>query len=374
MDSGGERTAYTPISNFVYDVNYQIYSYVTQEQIDVYTKKDLTIHNNWWTGIGDTIYILGEYGSALQICYPIDAAYGGGYKLGWIPNSSIKIEQEKILENITINTYPVKTEYLVGETIDLTGLEIMLTYSDSSTEIITTGFTVSGFSSNTTGEKNVTVTYEEKSANFSVNVKEESVALPQYNMTVATGRAGETVEVYVSITNNPGIISLRYSIAYDTNALELVGVEDCGMLNGYTTPSQTINSPYILRWADSFATENNISNGDVVKLSFKIKEIADVGAYDISVSHIESRNINGTKINFEKTSSSINVIDYILGDIDDDGEISDWDSILLNRYLAGWNVDINENACDVDEDGEISDWDAIVLERYLAGWSIELGN
>jgi len=61
------------------------------------------------------------------------------------------------------------------------------------------------------------------------------------------------------------------------------------------------------------------------------------------------------------------------GDIDGDGEISDWDAIILNRYLAGWGVTINQSAADVDGDGEVSDWDAIILERYLAGWDITIG-
>jgi len=194
---------------------------------------------------------------------------------------------------------------------------------------------------------------------------------PQYEISTEKGRAGEEVEVYISIKNNPGIISLRNSISYDTTALELVGVENLGLLKGYTNPSTTISSPYILRWADSLALENNTSDGEFVKLIFKIKENTEVGDYEISVNPIESRNFNGEKIAFEAATSSITVIDYIVGDIDNDGEITDWDSIILNRYLAGWDVtiDILESA-DIDKDGEITDWDSIMLERYLAGWGI----
>ena len=66
-------------------------------------------------------------------------------------------------------------------------------------------------------------------------------------------------------------------------------------------------------------------------------------------------------------------ITAVFGDVDGDGEISDWDAIILNRYLAGWDVTITQSAADVDGDGEVSDWDAIVLERYLAGWNITIG-
>lgn len=64
---------------------------------------------------------------------------------------------------------------------------------------------------------------------------------------------------------------------------------------------------------------------------------------------------------------------FIPGDLDGDGEISDWDGVLLARYLAGWNVEIDLAAADVDGDGEVSDWDGVVLDRYLAGWNVTIG-
>ena len=71
------------------------------------------------------------------------------------------------------------------------------------------------------------------------------------------------------------------------------------------------------------------------------------------------------------TSEDLGVI---IGDLDGDGELSDWDGVLLARYLAGWNVEIPTlDALDIDGDGEITDWDGVVLDRYLAGWNISIG-
>ena len=206
----------------------------------------------------------------------------------------------------------------------------------------------------------------------SANDPNYDVSSAKYEVTNATGTAGSTIEVYVSIENNPGIISLRNTITYDSSALELISVQDCGLLAGYTTPSATISSPYTLRWADSLATQNNLSNGRVVKLTFQIKDDTEAGSYNISVTPVEARNVDGTKVAFSGASATVNVIDCIVGDTDGDGEVSDWDAIVLNRYLAGWSVGIELAAADVDGDGEVSDWDAIVLERYLAGWNVEL--
>ena len=64
---------------------------------------------------------------------------------------------------------------------------------------------------------------------------------------------------------------------------------------------------------------------------------------------------------------------FTRGDLDGDEEITDWDGVLLARYLAGWNVDIsNVDALDIDGDGEITDWDGVLLDRHLAGWDIKI--
>lgn len=372
LDSGGERTGYTPLSNFILDVSYPMTSYITEEQIDVYTTKELSTYQNWWTGSGDTIYILSAYEDALQICYPIDEKYGGGYKIGWIPRDAVSAEEEPAVQSISIHALPHKTEYLQGEDLDLTGLELLVTYTDNSTQVLTQGYTVSGFRTDTAGEQIITVMYGDKTADFTVCVEKGIPAAPSYCLTNATGVTGAVIEVDVSIEENPGIISLRNQIVYDSEALELVRVTETGVLRGYTTPSSVMESPYTLRWADALALENNTENGVIVRLAFLIKETAAVGDYTIFVKPVESRNFNGEKIEFAAASATVRVVDFMPGDVDADGEVSDWDAILLNRYLAGWEVEINVPAGDIDRDGEVSDWDAILLERYLSGWDIVL--
>ena len=65
---------------------------------------------------------------------------------------------------------------------------------------------------------------------------------------------------------------------------------------------------------------------------------------------------------------------YIVGDIDGDEEITDWDGVMLARYLAGWKVEIaSPEALDIDGDEEVTDWDGVLLDRYLAGWNVSIG-
>lgn len=77
---------------------------------------------------------------------------------------------------IKMKTSPTKTEYFVGEDIDLTGAKITATYEDSTTkDFDITEDMISGFASSTAGTNIVTVTYEGKTTTFDVTIKEPAV-------------------------------------------------------------------------------------------------------------------------------------------------------------------------------------------------------
>ena len=84
-------------------------------------------------------------------------------------------EKPVTLESITV-TAPTKTEYTVGDELDLAGMKVVAKYSDDTEKEITEGYEVSGYDKAKTGEQTVTVTYEGKTATFKVTVKEAAVA------------------------------------------------------------------------------------------------------------------------------------------------------------------------------------------------------
>jgi hypothetical protein len=70
---------------------------------------------------------------------------------------------EPVLDRIEITMLPLKTVYVVGDTLDLTGLAVTAIYSDGSSAAVT-GYTtnpVNGTVLNTAGTITVTVTYTE---------------------------------------------------------------------------------------------------------------------------------------------------------------------------------------------------------------------
>ena len=78
------------------------------------------------------------------------------------------------LSSIAVSKMPTKTNYVVGETYDGSGLTITATYSDKTTKVIT-GYSVAGFSSAKAGEVTISVTFEGKATSFKITVKEKEV-------------------------------------------------------------------------------------------------------------------------------------------------------------------------------------------------------
>ena len=75
------------------------------------------------------------------------------------------------LTGISIKTLPNKLRYYVrSSSLDTTGLTLLLTYSDDTTETVTSGYTISEFNADTTGEKTLTVTYKDLTTAFTVTV------------------------------------------------------------------------------------------------------------------------------------------------------------------------------------------------------------
>ena len=62
--------------------------------------------------------------------------------------------------------------------------------------------------------------------------------------------------------------------------------------------------------------------------------------------------------------------DVLIGDVNKSGDVDLVDEITLARWLAGWNVEIDESAADVDGSGAIDLLDDITLARRLAGWNV----
>ena len=82
--------------------------------------------------------------------------------------------------------------------------------------------------------------------------------------------------------------------------------------------------------------------------------------------------MNLEKIKFTAVNGYIQVIDYITGDVNEDGIVNNLDRVALTRYLANWDGygadSLNLDAADVNSDGVVNNIDRAILTRHLANW------
>lgn len=221
------------------------------------------------------------------------------------------------------------------------------------------------------------------------SAKDPNAAEPDPNAAVVSvvpvrGKAGQTVEIAVTLENNPGFADLGIEISYDTGVMQLTNVTPNNAVGGnFTTSQQLTDLPYMFEWVEG--TENNTFTGTLVTLTFQIKDSAELGSYPVTVSYYKGKygnNIDGEDVNYNQNGSrvpiiyvngSVTVYSYTPGDLNGDGRINSKDAIYLLRYIAGWELDgLVEDALDVNGDGKINSKDAVHLLRYIAGWDVTL--
>ena len=199
---------------------------------------------------------------------------------------------------------------------------------------------------------------------------------PTISISGARARAGEDVELTVSIGNNPGIASVNLLVQYDTVNLSTGAVTN-GIYGRVT--KGTVTGGNKLVWADA---ENSYEDGVYAVIPFAIDENAAPGEYAITITLREAKDENRTEhaSEFITVSAVIEVVDFEYGDMDRNGEIDTGDAILLLQYLANYDdatgtssVELDTDAADVDGSGEIDMGDSILLQQYIANFDDETG-
>ena len=186
-------------------------------------------------------------------------------------------------------------------------------------------------------------------------------------------RAGETVDVTISLENNPGITALNLDISFG-EMLTLVDVEFNQEMGGQFQPPQTMKSPVTVAWFNG-TSDFTVQNIVFVTLKFKVSEDAKEGDIaEITLSYDPSNvfNIKEEDIPFAVINGSVTILVCIPGDINGDGTTNMKDLTRLFQYLANWDVDVNTPALDVNGDGSINMKDLTRLFQYLANWDVEI--
>lgn len=121
------------------------------------------------------------------------------------------------------------------------------------------------------------------------------------NVYSINANAGDTVELPVVLSNNPGMVSLQLRLQYNSSVMSLSEIRD-GNIMGKNSSSDNLKSvPYVLSWENDTLTENITTTGTLVTLVFKINSDAQAGSYPIEISY--------NKDNYEAIDVNMNAVE-----------------------------------------------------------------
>lgn len=210
-----------------------------------------------------------------------------------------------------------------------------------------------------------------------------ATTVAMFTIDKTTAECGEETTVAINIRDNPGIIAFSIKITYDTERLELVNVGE-GDFKGLHTSQSYAASPYIISWSDATSPDNK-TNGTVASLVFKVKDDAEAGDAQISLSYDEDNiyNLSFSNVDFSVQNGSVSVERHELpevkrfsiGKVDENGAISSADTSLFASNMAGDNsfslrfvlVSYKDNVAAGDK-VELNFISADGTERVLSGY------
>ena len=167
------------------------------------------------------------------------------------------------------------------------------------------------------------------------------------------GKPGQTVEVPITLTKNPGIIAVQFHLKYDSSKLQLIEIKDTGLLESPQMNGNYTANPYILAWGDGML-ENNITKtgkvGDTVTVAIKLSDLSELSAIVI-------------KINYDNSKLQ-------LLSIEDTGFLTGYDpdttvDITSVPYSLSWGSGLS--VCNSGSSGEIAKLNFKILPTFTEG-------
>lgn len=214
-------------------------------------------------------------------------------------------------------------------------------------------------------------------------------------------KPGDIVTVPVKITDNPGILGFNITVKYNKNVFTPQAVTEGNPESG--TPPQYATKGAILKGgnlattitdgvADASGADGALTvrwllnascvdeDGELFSINFKVNEETDAETAEILLS---CENMVGESnvsiVPFIKTGE-ITITDAAntqlkRGDICIDGEVNEFDSVLLAKYLVGWKNIVfsaaQRESADVYSDGKINTKDGVRLAQLIENPKID---
>ena len=181
------------------------------------------------------------------------------------------------------------------------------------------------------GEYTATVETNDDSDSASVTVQADASFVVEALDTTAPVPAGEALVVETSVTNT--------GQTTETETVEL-------LVGGSSVDNASVQLEAGETWTGEFAYETHPSDQPEVDIAVVTDEDAVASTAQVHRP----------------------VPPYAVGDVNEDGERTIQDVLVIRQYLVGMDVEINENLADINRDGQVGLSDMFLLSQYLNGF------
>lgn len=189
------------------------------------------------------------------------------------------------------------------------------------------------------------------------------------------GFPGETVDVEISIRNNPGLGSLKFDVEYG-DYLTLENVTFNTAFGSLVTAPTPYTNPQTLSCMSPLSEIT--AEGVFATLTFAVSEDAPNNyVSEIEISYNPNDICDGDLVNVDTDveNGKVTICHRKPGDANGDDLVDNKDAILVFRHSAGWDVNLTDEDkewMDVNGDFYKDNKDAILIFRASAGWDVKL--
>ena len=182
---------------------------------------------------------------------------------------------------------------------------------------------------------------------------------------------GDTITIPVSLKNNDGIASIKFTVSYDANCLEYQGASFTealkGIENSICVITPTADGKVTMSWVIGASGEYTGSE-TIANLKFKVKEVLENTSAQVSLTYAADSTFNNGLVDkeFLIKNGTVQIGQYRPGDINGDGTVNVNDALLLLNYVCDLRKDEVKGNPDVNGDGKVNNKDVVILLRYIA--------
>ena len=274
-----------------------------------------------------------------------DCFAGFDFKNVWIVNKNFEYSYPQLLYNrqntnkkvddIEFKTKPSKTEYYLGEDIQVDG-QIIVYYRDNTSEIVNiTKDMISGYDMSIIGKQTVTLTYQEKTLNYEINVAKKPIVV---DITLLSGPE-KTEFIRDTKLDYTGAVA---KISYDDGTYENVNLTPSNTTGADITKSST----YVV----TYEYENHSVNFTIKVVPLKITGIK-VKSLPTKTTYVEGQSID------------IDGLEVILTRNDDTYE-------TINDYNIDYENKPGKQSVTVTYNDYTTTFDVTFTEKELVGISV----